>query len=93
MTHGWIAAGTDYETGGDALREIAWILGAFAVVLLAPNSQTIVGMGMTRRGGGNGAAWLDPARLTAIRGVVLGLVAVAAILGIGAKSEFLYFQF
>ncbi len=92
-THGWIVAAAFYDQGGNAIREIAWIAAGFALVLLAPNSQTIVGMAPAIRRGPVRPAPLAPARMTGAWGVVVGVVAVAAILGIGAKSEFLYFQF
>ncbi len=91
--HGWIATQADYQHGGDAIREIAWIVGAFTLVLLAPNSQSIVGMVPADRRGPARPALLAPERMSGAWGVVVGLVAVAAVLGIGAKSEFLYFQF
>jgi hypothetical protein len=68
----------------------------YGIVWFTPNSQQIVGLATPEHGTIVTAArtaantgWL---RLNAHWGVVTGIVAVAAILGIGAKSEFLYFQ-
>jgi hypothetical protein len=92
---GLIHAAGRFAQGGEALYHLALMAVLFAIIWLAPNSQQIVGLGGPARGGapprpGAAPAWL---RMSAGWGVATGLVAVAAILGIEAKSEFLYFQF
>ena len=77
--------------------QIAMMAVLYAIVFIAPNSQHIVGMHPGRHvvtprpmADEPEPGWL---RMNAAWGVVTGMVLIAAILGIGAKSEFLYFQF
>jgi alginate O-acetyltransferase complex protein AlgI len=90
QAHGMVAlAGPEQPS---VVREIVALLAAYLLLFLAPNSQTIVGLaGADTRPAG--LAGLIRLRLDARWGVAVGLLAAAAIMGIGAKSEFLYFQF
>ena len=90
QARGWIAPA---ENGGDWMREVFGLALAFGLVFFTPNSQEIVGLpalGAKPVRGATPRAWL---RMDARWGIVAGLVAVAGIMSIGAKSEFLYFQF
>ena len=95
--HGLIAPVGSYEQGGAVFIQIAMMAVLYAIVFIAPNSQHIVGMHPGRHvvtprpmADEPEPGWL---RMNAAWGVVTGMVLIAAILGIGAKSEFLYFQF
>jgi D-alanyl-lipoteichoic acid acyltransferase DltB (MBOAT superfamily) len=75
------------------IREILTLMFAYVIVFAAPNSQQIVGavaLGEKSTARNGNAAWL---RLDGRWGVLAGFVALAAIMGIGAHSEFIYFQF
>jgi alginate O-acetyltransferase complex protein AlgI len=92
QAHGLIAPQRNDQSGsGDLVRELLGMAVAYVLVFVAPNSQQIAGVVEAK--GARAVAvplWL---RLDRRWGVLVGLVAVAAIMGIGAKSEFLYFQF
>jgi len=95
--HAFISSVGQFESGGGVFYQIALMVILYGIVWFAPNSQQIVGLDAPEHGsvGHVGrdqaiAGWL---RLNANWGVITGIVAIAAILGIGAKSEFLYFQF
>jgi hypothetical protein len=97
QAHDLIRSVGAYAQGGAAFRELGLMAALYAIVWSLPNSQQLVGLDAK-----GGAAVLGFARRTLVPaalqlsvpwGVVTGIVAVAAILGIGAKSEFLYFQF
>ena len=93
QAHAWIAPVSSHESGTVMEREVFALLLLYGIVCLAPNSQQIVGL----QGSGAEPAW-HPARRWRLRldlgwGVLIGLIAFLAIMSIGAKSEFLYFQF
>jgi alginate O-acetyltransferase complex protein AlgI len=95
--HGLIQPVGEYEQGGAVFIQLAMMTVLYAIVFLAPNSQHIVGMHGGRHVVTPRPMAEDPEpgwlRMNASWGVITGVVLIAAILGIGAKSEFLYFQF
>ena len=97
LAHNLIQPVGSFEQGGTVFIQLAMMAALYAIVFLAPNSQHIVGMHAGRHvvtprpmTDEPEPGWL---RMNAAWGVVTGVVLIAAILGIGAKSEFLYFQF
>ncbi len=96
--HHLIAPVDAFSRGGGVFYQLVMMAALYAIVWLMPNSQEIVGLvGEDRVTGVSPTsqpapkpAWL---RLNAGWGMAAGVGAIAAILGIGAKSEFLYFQF
>ena len=97
QSHGLISTVSQFESGGGVFYQLTLIVLLFGIVWLMPNSQEIVGLDSPEHGGigqvvrtAANTGWL---KFNAHWGMVTGVIAVAAILGIGAKSEFLYFQF
>ena len=93
QAHGMVASLRSDQSAGDLEREVASLLAAYGIVFLAPTSHRLVGLL---------ALGAKPARAASLRpwlqlngrwGVLVGVVAVVAIMSIGAKSEFLYFRF
>jgi D-alanyl-lipoteichoic acid acyltransferase DltB (MBOAT superfamily) len=93
----WLQAHTVIAPAGpeqpSVLREVGALLLVYGIVFLAPNSQTIVGLQPVEAKSSSRSLATVRLQLDARWGVLVGLIAVAAIMGIGAKSEFLYFQF
>jgi len=97
QSHDLISGVGQFDSGGGVFYQIALMVILYGIVWFTPNSQQIVGLATQEHGAmvtavrtAANTGWL---RLNAHWGVITGIVAVAAILGIGAKSEFLYFQF
>ena len=86
-----------FEQGGSVFYQMALMIVLYAVVWLTPNSQQIVGLAAAsnRPAVEQMKSVVNVGRLSlnARWGMVAGFVVIAAVLGIGAKSEFLYFQF
>jgi D-alanyl-lipoteichoic acid acyltransferase DltB (MBOAT superfamily) len=84
--------------GTTAARTIVGLILAYAIVWFLPNSQTIVGIAGPGAGAARGRTPVRAGRALAfeantIWGLGIGAITAAAILEIGAQSEFLYFQF
>jgi alginate O-acetyltransferase complex protein AlgI len=96
---GWLAVHDivhGYSTAGWFFRQVLILGVAYGIVWLAPNSQEIAGRDTTIGGKTGERQTGVPAALLRMNvswGVALGLVALIAIMGIGAHSEFIYFQF
>jgi hypothetical protein len=90
--HGLIAPQLADRSGGDLFREIAALVAAYAVIFIAPNSQRIVGL-VDAAGKPRDFAADALLRLDLRWGLAAGLLATVCIMSIGARSEFLYFQF
>jgi D-alanyl-lipoteichoic acid acyltransferase DltB (MBOAT superfamily) len=93
VLEGW---GIDFALGGGSAFVYAWlwIAGLFAVALLAPNSQQIVGrfraaLDFDPRYAARRLAWRPSPRWA----VTMGIVAATGTLALSQVSEFLYFQF
>jgi D-alanyl-lipoteichoic acid acyltransferase DltB (MBOAT superfamily) len=93
VLEGW---GIDFALGGGSAFVYAWlwIAGLFAVAVLAPNSQQIVGrfraaLDFDPRDAARRFAWRPSPRWA----VAMGMIAATGTLALSQVSEFLYFQF
>ena len=81
----------------DLFTQCGRMLAGYLLVWFAPNSNQIVGVVPGDHGKPKSPEAVPgrflPIGMTARWGLVSGLIAVIALLGMGAKSEFLYFQF
>jgi hypothetical protein len=97
VAHGWLAD-AGIVNGSLFLRSVGWLALGYTIVYLLPNSQTITGLSKDPAppGGMRSGDWIQ--RLLTLEfspswGIAAGILTTLAILEIGAKSEFLYFQF
>jgi D-alanyl-lipoteichoic acid acyltransferase DltB (MBOAT superfamily) len=93
VLEGW---GVDFALGGGSAFVYAWlwIAGLFALAVLAPNSQQIVGrfraaLDFDPRDAARRFAWRPSPRWA----VAMGMIAATGTLALSQVSEFLYFQF
>jgi D-alanyl-lipoteichoic acid acyltransferase DltB (MBOAT superfamily) len=86
-----------HEGARDLFWQILSMIVAYALVWFTPNSTQIVGLEPAghpdRKQAEVRPLRFLPIAMNAGWGAAVGLIAVIALLGVGAKSEFLYFQF
>lgn len=96
VDHNMIAPVDPAKDGTIAARTCIELFLAYLIIWLCPNSQTIVGLteaSVRQKIRAQPAGARISLSLGMGGGVLIGLVTAAAILEIGAQSEFLYFQF
>jgi hypothetical protein len=96
--HGAVSIVGPLQNGAQAIETIAEMAVAYAIIWCLPNSQTIVGLTeplkrVTTKPATSLATRRLKMELNVRWGLGMGVLTAIALLEIGAKSEFLYFQF